>query len=100
NKIINMQVTGNLPDSLVYTLKKRILETEGHWSFSSEKDINKPSKWFVFPVFVDRQIGNCKVNNSVTDSYSWLDQLFDKQNRIIYTPTSYLLYPLYIWGVN
>lgn len=98
-KITDFQVTGNLPDSLVSTIKKRIYETEKHWVFANK--IISSSKWFVLPVFIDRKIGlNCHDNRLVEENYEWVHKLFDNTNSIIDTPTSYLIAPFYLFGMN
>lgn len=99
-KISNLEIKGNLPDTLVYSIKKRILETEKYWAYSNAIEASFLSKWFVVPVFVDvKETPNCERNKAIGENYLWLNQLFDKQNRIISTPTSYLLPPIYYFGM-
>lgn len=100
NKIDTIAVTGNLPDTLVNTIKNRIKATEGHWSTDISQTADH-EKWFVIPVFVDRQSRkNCSVNKMVSTDLKILTELFKDRSDIIITATSYLLYPFDISSVH
>lgn len=100
NKIDSIAVSGNLPDTLVNTIKNRIKATEGHWS-TKINETDDYGKWFVIPVFVDRQSrANCPVNNMVSTDLKILTELFRDRNDIVVTATSYLLYPLDISSIH
>ena len=100
-RLSKIYTSGNLPDTLVSNIKKRIFETEGHWLFSSKKDSIKSLKWFVLPVYIQRKMtSDCTSNGTIEESFNMTIKLFDKKSKIVETPTSYLIYPLYIFGIN
>lgn len=86
----NITVSGNLPDTLVKAIKKRISLTNGHWKYNDT--ITQTNKWFVYPVYVEN-IGKKDCLIKIEESYYWLIQLYDKTTSIINTPTSYLIRP-------
>lgn len=90
--VVDIEVKGNLPDTLVNLIKKKIHSTNGYWKFTDLERVSSKSKWFVYPVYVEYLLSdNCKIE--VDKSYYWLSELFDKSNPIINTPTAYLIRP-------
>jgi hypothetical protein len=99
--IDTIEVTGNLPDTLVKTIRHNIIETQNHWLYSQSRDSQKTKRWFVVPVFVEKQSANgCNVDHGLLEAHDWMNQLFDKKHQVIITPTSYLLAPMIISSVR
>lgn len=98
NKIDIIATEGNLPDTLVNTIKGRIKATEGHWT--SDPETADYRKWFVIPVFVDNHaLRDCTINTMVSTDLGIITGLFRNRNEIIITSTSYLLYPFDISSI-
>lgn len=93
-KIVDLQVTGKLPDTLVQVLKARLLESEPYWVYQQPYDSTKAYKWFVQPVFVTYELQDgCRDETGIMDTYGLLLNLFQKGESVITTSTSYLLSP-------
>ena len=98
-KIDTIEVTGDLPDVLINSIKTRIKETKNYWVVNNKVNELEEQKWFVLPFFIMRQATqNCPDNKTIEDTFTLINQLFDEDHQILITPTSYLIQPIWLFA--